>query len=184
MQARKDLRQSRSWPTSPKTSPLPTGSIQDACWYRQIREELHVLGNATLRLRYGASPLALRGALLAVLWVKTSEAWSGTFAHLAAGRQRMAPLLDALDARHGFATVSRPLKRDAVRAVRSGTATMLVLAFASDLFNALTAVALERDLVLRLTRRHPRLVEGPRRTCWPFPGGPSQPNKEEPPCSN
>jgi hypothetical protein len=179
-----DLTESRSWPTSPETSALPGGSFQDACWYRQLREELQVLGSATLRLRHGASPLALRGTLLAVLCVKSAEAWAGTFEHLAARRQRMLPLLNALDARYGFSTVSRPLKRDAVRAIRSGTATMLVLAFASDLFNALVAVALERDLVLRLTRRHPRLVEGPRRSSWPFPGRRSQPNEKAPPCSN
>jgi hypothetical protein len=89
----------------------------------------------------------------------------------------MRPLLDALDAHYGFSTISRPLKRGAVRAIVSGTATMLVLAFASDLFKALMAVAVERDLVLRLTRRQPPLVEGPRRSAWPFPGYRSQPNE-------
>jgi len=121
---------------------------------------------------------------MAILCVKSSDAWAGAFEHLAANRQRMLPLLDALDARYGFSTLSRPLKRDAVRAIASGTATMLVLAFATDLFNALVAVAVERDLVLRLTRRHARLLEGPRRSAWPFPGHASQPNEKEPPCSH
>ena len=149
---------------------------QDACWYRQLREELQVLGAATSRLRQCLSPLALRGALWAILYVRSSEAWAGTFEHLAVRRQRMLPLLDALDAQYGFSTISRPLRRDAVKAVVSGSATMIVLAFASDLFNALTAVAVERDLVLRLTRRQPPLVEGPRRSVWPFPGHHSKPN--------
>ena len=149
---------------------------QDACWYRQLREELQVLGAATSRLRRCLSPLAVRGALWAILYVRSSEAWSGAFEHLAVRRQRMWPLLDALDAHYGFSTVSRPLRRDAVRAVRSGTATVIVLVFASDLFNALTSVAVERDLVLRLTRRQPPLVEGPRRSVWPFPGHRWQPN--------
>ena len=149
---------------------------QDACWYWQLREELQVLAAATARLRHCGSPLALRGALLAILFVESSEVWSGAFEHLAARRQMMRPLLDALDTRYEFSMTPRALKRDAVRAVASGTATMLVLAFASDLSNALLAVAVERDLVLRLTRRQPPLVEGPRRSVWPFPGHRSQPN--------
>ena len=61
-------------------------------------------------------------------------------------------LLDALDAHYGFRTVSIALDSDAVRAVSSSTAAMVILPFAMDLFNALLAIAHERDLVLRLTR--------------------------------
>ena len=125
----------------------------------QLGDELRALRAAISRLRICESPLAIRGALLAVLSVQTLEAWTGPFQHLSGRRNRMLPLLDALDSHYQFAPLSRPLSRpldvDAVRAVSSATAAISVLPFAVDLFNALLAIGHERALVHRLTRgRH------------------------------
>lgn len=124
----------------------------------RLEDELR-LRSAIARLQYGESPLAIRGALFAVLSVQTREAWTGTFEHLAGRRSRMLPLLDALDDHYQFVRDPRPLSRpldvDAVRTVSSATAAMTVLPFAVDLLNALLAVQHERALVHRLTRgRH------------------------------
>jgi hypothetical protein len=124
-----------------------------------------MLRHATGRLRCSESPLALRGALLTILAIRSSEAWTGAFAHLERRRERALPLLRALDAHYGYRSDGRAADADAVRAVESGTAAMITLPLASDLVSALAAVALESDLVLRLTRRPRRLEEGPRRNA-------------------
>ena len=116
----------------------------------QLRTDVRFLRAAIARLEGLETPLTVRGALLAIICASTSEAWSGAFEHLGQRRLHMRAMLDALDAHYGFRTVSVSLDPDAVRAVSRATAAMVVLPFATALFNALLAIAHERDLVLRL----------------------------------
>ena len=104
-------------------------------------------------------------------YVKTSEAWTGAFEHLAGRRLRMRPLADALDTHYRFRNVEGPLDPDAVRAVASATASMVILPFAMDLFNALLAIGHQRDLVLRLTTGRRSLVGDTSSTteAWSWP---------------
>ena len=122
----------------------------DAPAYAQLRTDVRFLQTAFARLEGAETPLTVRGALLAIFCVKTSEAWMGAFEHLGPRRLRMWALLDALDAHYGFRSVSVALDPDAVKAVRSSTAAIVILPFAIDLFNALLAIAHERDLMFRL----------------------------------
>jgi hypothetical protein len=127
-------------------------TLCDAPVCEQLRTEVRFLQTAIARLEAAETPLTVRGALLAIFCAKTSDAWTGAFEHLGGRRLRMWALLDALDAHYGFRSVSAALDPDAVKAVSSETAAMVILPFAVDLFNALLAIAHQRDLVLRLTR--------------------------------
>jgi len=143
----------------------------DLAAQQQLQTDVMGLRSAIARLRYCESPLAIRGALFAVLYVRTSDAWTGAFEHLAGRRRRMRPLVDALDAHYEFRRVERPLDPDAVRAVASATASMAILPFAIDLFNALLAIGHQRDLVLRLTAGRRNVMDGASLTteAWSWP---------------